>query len=201
MKAKVLFSLALVVGFVILGAGAASAQITSDVLKVNYFSNNDIVNAPFAKVRIDNPGTFGAQNLCAMIYVFDQDQQLSECCGCLETPDGLRTLSVFRDLNYNALTAHTPINGVIKIISAEPGTGVGQCDPTSNVVPKPTLRAWGTHIQDVMGTGDYTVYPTTETEFEDAQLSTAELTNLQVQCALTNQLGSGQGVCSCGTGD
>jgi len=44
-------------------------------------------------VRSTNPGlTYG--NLCAMIYVFDNDQQLTECCGCVETHNGLRTLSV-----------------------------------------------------------------------------------------------------------
>ena len=53
------------------GLGVASAQ---DVFKINYFSNN-AAPAPDATVRIDNPGlTYG--NLCAMIYVFDADQQL-----------------------------------------------------------------------------------------------------------------------------
>jgi hypothetical protein len=63
-----------------LGSGVAIAQ---DVYKVNYFSNN-AGTAPDATVRMDNPGlTYG--NLCAMVYVFDADQQLSECCGCVET--------------------------------------------------------------------------------------------------------------------
>src|SRR5580658_10716662 len=93
-------SVALVIaGLITVGAGIASAQ---DVFKVNYFSNN-AAPAPDATVRIDNPGlTYG--NLCAMIYVFDADQQLSECCGCLERHNGLRTLSVHSDLTSNPLT-------------------------------------------------------------------------------------------------
>ena len=70
-----ILAIALVVS---LGTTVALAQ---DVYRLNYFSNN-AAPAPDATVRIDNPGlTYG--NLCAMIYVFDQDQQLTECCGCV----------------------------------------------------------------------------------------------------------------------
>jgi len=95
------------VGLVIASACAASAQ---DVYKVNYFSNNvgflpgtvtpAVALPPDGTVRISNPGlTYG--NLCAMIYVFDADQQLSECCGCIETHNGLRTLSIRTNLTSN----------------------------------------------------------------------------------------------------
>ena len=172
------------------GLGVASAQ---DVFKVNYFSNN-AAPAPDATVRIDNPGlTYG--NLCAMIYVFDADQQMSECCGCVETHNGLRTLSVRSNLTSNPLTGVVSRNGVIKIVSA--AVNNSPCDPTSNVTPKANLRAWGTHIQNAVGTA----YPITETEFSDSTLGATELANLQAQCAFINILGSGQGACSCGTGD
>jgi len=172
------------------GVGVASAQ---DVFKINYFSNN-AAPAPDATVRIDNPGlTYG--NLCAMIYVFDADQQLSECCGCVETHNGLRTLSVRRDLTSNPLTGRVSTNGVIKIVSA--AINNSPCDPTSNVTPTANLRAWGTHIQNPVGAA----FPITETEFSDSTLGATELANLQAQCAFINILGSGQGVCSCGTGD
>jgi len=175
---------------VTLGTGAAMAQ---DVFKVNYFSNN-AAPAPDATVRIDNPGlTYG--NLCAMVYVFDADQQLSECCGCVETHNGLRTLSVRSNLTSNPLTGVVSRNGVIKIVSA--AVNNSPCDPTSNVTPKANLRAWVTHIQNPVGTA----YPITETESSDSTLGATELANLQAQCAFINILGSGQGVCSCGTGD
>jgi hypothetical protein len=185
-------SVALVIaGLVTIGAGIASAQ---DVYKLNYFSNNGVGTAPTATVRIDNPGlTYG--NLCAMVYVFDADQQLTECCGCVETHNGLRTLSVRSDLTSNPLTGVLSTNGVIKIVSA--AVNNSPCDPTSNVSPKANIRAWTTHIQNAVGAS----WPITETEFSDSTLGATELANLQAQCAFVNILGSGHGICSCGTGD
>jgi hypothetical protein len=188
----------LVVSLVILGLCAlgvsASAQ---DVFKVNYFANN-VSGAPDQTVRIDNPGTDGTANLCAMIYVFQDDQQLTECCGCITTANGLRTLSVGKDLTNNPLTGIStkPVDGVIKIVSA--AVNDSPCDPTSNVSPIATLRAWGSHNQNKVGTA----YPVTETEFTDASLSAEELGfNLEEQCSFVQRLGSGKGVCSCGSGD
>ena len=187
---KTLLVAVAIVGIAIIGAGAASAQ---DVYKVNYFSNN-AAPAPDATVRIDNPGlTYG--NLCAMVYVFDADQQLTECCGCVETHNGLRTLSVRSNLTSNPLTGVVSRNGVIKVVSA--AVNNSPCDPTSNVTPKANLRVWVTHIQNAVGTA----WPITETESSDSTLGATELANLQAQCAFINILGSGQGICSCGTGD
>jgi hypothetical protein len=180
------------VAVLVLGLGS-SVAIAQDVYKVNYFSNN-AAPAPDATVRIDNPGlTYG--NLCAMIYVFDADQQLSECCGCVETHNGLRTLSVRSNLTSNPLTGVVSRNGVIKVVSA--AVNDSPCDPTSNVSPKANLRVWVTHIQNAVGTA----FPITETESSDSTLGATELANLQAQCAFVNILGSGQGICSCGTGD
>jgi len=182
----------LVVALLVLGIGSGIAM-AQDVYKLNYFSNN-FAGAPDGTVRIDNPGlTYG--NLCAMIYVFDADQQMSECCGCVETHNGLRTLSVRNDLTSNPLTGRVSTNGVIKVVSA--AVNNSPCDPTSNVSPKANLRAWGTHIQNPVGAA----FPITETEFSDSTLGATELANLQAQCAFVNILGSGQGICSCGTGD
>ncbi len=177
-------------GLTALAAGVASAQ---DVYKVNYFSNNTVAGAPDATVRIDNPGlTYG--NLCAMIYVFAADQQMAECCGCMQSHNNLTTYSVEANLASPAKTLtgeYTP-SGVIKIVSAAPVGGV--CDPTTGVTPKANLRAWATHIQNKVGTA----FPITETEFSDSTLGATELANLQAQCAFVNILGSGFGICSCG---
>jgi hypothetical protein len=182
----------LVVALLVLGLGSGIAM-AQDVFKVNYFSNN-AAPAPDATVRIDNPGlTYG--NLCAMIYVFDADQQLTECCGCVETHNGLRTLSVKRDLTSNPLTGVLSNNGVIKVVSA--AVNNSPCDPTANVKPTANLRVWVTHIQNAVGTA----FPITETESSDSTLGATELANLQAQCAFVNILGSGHGICSCGTGD
>jgi len=191
-KTLYVLSLALViVGLVTFGAGVAYAQ--TDVYSVNYFANNAGA-APDATVRIDNPGlTYG--NVCAMIYVFDSDQQLTECCGCVETHNGLRTISVRRNLTSNPLTGVVSNNGVIKVVSA--AVNNSPCDPSSNVHPVANLRTWVTHIQNPVGAA----YPITETESSASALGGTELANLQAQCAFIGILGSGHGICSCGTGD
>lgn len=174
-----------------IAAGAASAQ---DVYKVNYFSNNTVAGAPDATVRIDNPGlTYG--NLCAMIYVFAADQQLAECCGCLQSHNNLNTYSVSTNLASpgRTLTGEYTPSGVIKIVSALPSGGI--CDPTSAYKPTANLRAWATHVQNKVGTA----FPITETEFSDSTLGATELANLQAQCSFAQLLGSGYGVCSCAT--
>jgi hypothetical protein len=191
MKRHMLTISLVILGLCVLGL-SASAQ---DVFKINYFANN-VSGAPDQTVRIDNPGTYNTANLCAMIYVFDNDQQLSECCGCLVTANGLRTLSVKSNLTNNPLTGVVSNNGVIKIVSARLNNS--PCDPTSNVYPQPSVRAWGSHNQNKVGTA----YPVTETEFSDATLSGEELSfNLEEQCSFAQRLGSGHAICSCGTGD
>jgi hypothetical protein len=204
MKRQSLAIALIVLGICTLGVISSSAQ---DVFTVNYFANNNVSGAPDATVRVTNPGTHfllvpgptaddeATGNLCAMVYVFDNDQQMDECCGCFTTPDGLRTFSVKKDLTSNPLVGTVVNNGDIKIVSAEVNNS--PCDPTSNVFPAPALRAWATHIQNKVGTA----YPITETAFSDATLSAGELSSLQADCYFINRLGSGHGICSCGTGD
>src|SRR5271157_1838807 len=113
-KTLPILCVALVVAFVVTVSGVASAQ---DYFRVNYFANANTAGAPDATVRLDNPGlTYG--NLCAMIYVFDRDEQLTECCGCVESHNDLRTLSVNGDLTSNPLTGRKSTTGVIKVVSA-----------------------------------------------------------------------------------
>jgi hypothetical protein len=90
-------------------AGSALAATTppADTLKVDYFSNANTSGAPDATVRLTNPGT-AAGNMCASMFVFDENQELTECCSCLLTPDGLRTLSVNVDLNEPSTDRRDP---------------------------------------------------------------------------------------------
>jgi len=191
MKLSIRFTLALasvVVGLMAPGAQVASAQ---DVYKVNYFSNNTGA-APDATVRIDNPGlTYG--NLCAMIYVFAADQQMAECCGCVQSHNNLNTYSVYNNLAspFLTLTAAAVPSGVIKIVSAP---YPGYCDPANTYTPVANLRAWATHVQYRGGSS----YSITETEFSDSKLGATELASLQAQCGFIGILGSGFGICSCG---
>jgi len=175
----------------------ASAQGTADVYWVNYYSNR----APRAiydqTVRIINPGEQGTPlssshgTVCADIYVFDANQEMTECCACKITANGLLILSVNNDLTNNPLQGFPPApDGVIKLVS----DNRANCDPTSPV-PTPDLRAWGTHLQNPGGS-----LVTTEDEFLGATLQADELSFLGQACSFVLFLGSGKGSCSCGNG-
>ena len=180
-----------------LAFSAMSTAAGAQVFQVNYYANANTAGVSAdATVRITNPGTNGAPSpsgdLCALIYVFSADQQLAECCGCKVTPNGLRTISVRNDLTSNPLTPVTLNTGAIKIVSSNPPPGL--CDPTSPA-PTPALIAWATHVQTPTSSSTGVV---TETAFEDATLSAAELGVLTEKCTDIGDNGSGHGVCSCG---
>ncbi len=172
----------------LLFAAAAWAQAPTpptDTLKVDYFSNANTASAPDGTVRITNPGTSGG-NLCADIYVFDANEEMSECCSCMVTPDGLLTLSVNTDLTGNPLTGVVLTTGVIKVVSAAPRSGT--CPLPTSIAPVPALRSWTTHIQD-------STYAITEGVSPDATFSSGEQTALQSGCSSIKRVGSGKGIC------
>jgi hypothetical protein len=190
-------SLSLAVAVVGLAA-TLSAQTSPypDTFKVNYFSNANCGGVPDGTVQITNVGTqIGSKtspggNLCALIYVFEPDQEMAECCGCKITPDGLLTLSIDNNLLANTLTDVTVSSGVIKIVSSYASAGV--CDPTKPA-PATGVKAWATHIQGFFYGSEFQ----TETEFSDSNLSTGELNRLQNECKGISLVGSGAGVCKC----
>lgn len=198
---------AITVTCLVLAVGTGWAQSRADTFQVNYFSNANNTRGVDQTVRVINPGadapSFPPSNLCAMIYVFDNRQELKECCGCLISTDGLAELSLNKNLTSNPFDGIKPSNGDIKIISAAPNDNFGgvPCDPTGggigstgqyalNLAPTPDLRAWGTHYQS-----DGNV---TEDEFQNATLSTGELNSLQEECFGIANVGSGYGICGQG---
>lgn len=189
---KILFAMlvtALLMGISLQIAGAQSVPSTGDdsYYFVTYFSNN-VAGAPDATVRIINDGDFtnngpSSITLTAGIYVFDDSEELTECCYCDVTPDGLLSESVRTQLTANPLTGKVPTRGVIKVVSYW---------STDNVyLLEPGLRAWATHIQSA-GKNAYAV---TETKFADANLTGHEETLLQNLCSYDALL-SGQ-PCTC----
>lgn len=174
-------------------AGSAFAATTppADTLKVDYFANANTAGAPDGTVRITNPGTAGT-GLCAAIYVFDVYQEMTECCSCYVSPDGLRTLSVDTDLTSNPLTGKTLNTGVVKIVSTKANGTL--CPNPQSLTPTAALRAWSTHIQN-------SNFAVTEDASQDATFSAWEQGSLQRGCSAINIDGSGSGICSCGTGD
>jgi hypothetical protein len=185
-------------------ARAQDAPATSDVYTVDYYSNAHMTGAEDATVRVINPGTTSASataaaDLCALIYVFDANQELSECCGCFVSANALMTLSVNNNLTSNPLLGTLLHTGVIKIVSSAFPAVTKVCDPTK-ITLTPTLRAWATHIQNRVGTGTPANFPETEGESQAAILGTGEGADLAEDCTVAMELGSGQGVCTCPPG-
>lgn len=175
-----------------ISVGSAFAQAPpADTLKVDYFANANTAGAPDGTFRIDNPGTSGG-GLCAAIFVFDVYQEMTECCSCYVSPDGLRTLSVDTDLTSNPLTGKILTAGLVKIVSTK-STGT-TCPSPTTLTPTAAVRSWATHIQN-------STYTITETASQDATFSTWEQGSLQRDCRAIHTDGSGSGICSCGTGD
>jgi len=176
-----LVSLGVLAGLVLTGSGTAWAQ-TDDVYWVAYYSGgaqNSRTPPPVnGAIQIVNPGVNG--DICTDIYVFDQFEELKECCTCFVSADGLLSLTIF-DVTNNPFTGKFSTTGVIKLLS-DPS-----CSPT-NPQPAPEIRAWINNLNN--GT-------VTESEFEPATLSGQELSNLGVQCtAVKNR--SGAGICGNG---
>jgi hypothetical protein len=171
-------------------AGLAPAQ---SAYRVDYFSYAHSAGAPDATLRLDNDGAALSVNLCADIFVFDSNEELSECCGCLETPDGLRTLSVNSDLTASPLTGVILTNGLIKIVAAAPTNDTCPIPSTITTVANAEIQAWATHLQN----GGSTL---TETASQASNLTINEKTRLAEQCGAIRETSSGSGICSCGTG-
>ena len=155
-----------------IASGNAVAQNVGDnsVYFTTYYSNANTSSAPDATVRIINDGDTGG-NLWAAFYVFDDSEELTECCACVITPDGLLSESVNKNLTANPLTGRITTRGVIKVVSSASG------DDT-NLKPTAGLREWATHVQKTTSSG----YAVTETLAADSNLAAGEQTLLQELC-------------------
>jgi hypothetical protein len=193
MKKVVCMILSILAIALVLGVASATAVAQdSSTYAVTYYSNANTAGAPDATVRVINDGNTGG-SLCAAFYVFDDSQEMQECCSCPVTADGLIAESVNRYLLSNSLTSFVNVRGVIKVVSTNAPSG--SCDPTKGS-PTAGIRGWATHIQ--RATSGYAI---TETELHDANLGSAELAGLQQFCSFEIVLGSGRGTCTCGQED
>jgi len=176
--------------------GNAFAQDNS-VFFTTYYSNAHTTYAPDATVRIVNDGNTDG-TLYADIYVFDDSQELQECCGCAVSKDGLLSESVDNNLTANSLTTKVNKRGVIEIFSDANAYGWDNNYSTA-VKATPGLRVSATRVQS-LGGGAYAL---TETNANDANLGSVEKALLPEVCGWIvgtegeAGLGSGQGVCSC----
>jgi trimeric autotransporter adhesin len=172
-------------------SGSATLTVEPQLL-VTYFShaNNSATNLD-ATVYVTNVGMTNS-SLCAMVYVFDTQQEMTECCACSASPDDLRTLSINHDLTNEPATGTVPSAGVIEIVSA--GISNQICNASSSS-PGGELSAWSTHIQ-VIGTSTFAL---TETPFEVVPLTATHASLLQSQCGFL--MTETRGICTCGAGD
>ena len=210
---KIGYLLFLILAITLMFGGSALAQGDNSYYFVTYYSNANTSGAPDATLRIVYDGDLATTetegvpntNIWADIYVFDDSEELQDCCACEISPDGLLSESVNKQLVNNAVsvTGRAEINrGVIKVVGDPTG------DPTSIYVkdPAPGLRGTMTHVQStsttVSNTSPYSStgkapFYVTEAPLADSNLSPAESEALSESCSLAITLGSGFGVCSC----
>jgi hypothetical protein len=169
--------------------------------------------------------------LCAMIYVFDDNEEMQTCCGCPVSSNGLRTLSTLNDLTLRFGVAKGNLNaGVIEVLSSQlnfdpgeppfpplpPGTNgndAGACSPTGSFGDPIFQRG-----DDVELTAGIHAHITHAERQQPGNLpgkkaasgvSVSELEDadpddaelLEENCEALISNGSGTGVCSCGVGD
>ena len=136
-----LLALAVMLGGTALAQGDLSSYFTT------YYSANQ-ANAPDAALRIINDGVNG--NMWAAIYVFDDSEELTQCCACEITPDGLLSESVKLNLTANPIRGIVNSRGVIKVIGsvAPPGPPPNGFPPVVGAINATDgLHVWMTHIQ------------------------------------------------------
>jgi hypothetical protein len=168
-------------------AGLAQAQTSP--YRVDYYANASLSGAPDATLRLDNDGSAADANLCADIFVFNANEEISECCSCLETPDDLLTLNVNVNLLSNPANGVATSSGVIKVVAAATTGGLCPVPTHITTVSGGEIQGWGTHVQN-NGT-------LTETNSQVSNLSSAEESKLAKLCGAIVAVDSGTGICNC----
>jgi hypothetical protein len=169
-----------------------------------------------ALVRLVNVGNFEVTTnldpgaLCANFYVFDDDQQLQECCSCLITADGVTTTSTINNLTSNPAFHNAVMSlGAVKVVGSA-GASPTYCKntpPTAGFLTAASLaeglKGWMNHAETIASNLPPSfafVTSTSVEEFKDAELDSGELTELVSNCNHLIEQGSGAGICSCGQG-
>ena len=151
-----------------------------------------------ALLHIVNAGNFEAPrgDLGVGIFVFNDVQEMQECCVCGLTPNSLLTISVINDLTSNPLiSAESTEAGVIKIL------GLGATGFFAE-----GLHAWINHTESMASNQAGFKPPfgfvasTSVEEFAHSALDRREADSLPNQCIFIEQHGSGHGICTCGFG-
>jgi hypothetical protein len=150
---------------------------------------------------------------CAMIYVFDDDQEMAECCGCPITPNELQTYSVESNLTANwGLPVDDNGSGIIVVVGSSfnvtacnvrntscgsdgsPGLSPG-CDPTAAPVTAGDTALDGsiTHNQKIGTTSGLTEIPL----FNNGAGDATNNAYLVSECSSLIANSSTKGSCTC----
>jgi len=220
--ALVVFS-AIAFGQPVAGFGPAGATINAavpDAYQINYLPAQVGGGIAGGYIDISNAGELGADSfgplsgttgrICANVYVFTADEQESECCSCLVTPNALVHLSA-SDLIGNPGNGVTPTLGiVVKLLATIPGAtaaapGVNtqaaftgsSCNAAFSFTAAnlaPGMVAWATKFHTNSTTTPASV-SLTETQFSNELLSQGELSKLTNLCQFLAGNQSGAGLC------
>ena len=161
-------------------------------------------------------GISPANNRCANIYIFDDDQELQECCSCPLSPNGLRTISVINDLTSNPQFTSPLGVGVIAIITSTIGAplnctsgGDGVAGTAGSLTVADLifgLEASASHAESIASNNPNFTPPfgfvtsTSVKDFRDATLEAEEFNELTSICLNVELHASGRGICQCGIG-
>ncbi len=205
-------------------ANAAAASGDPGSVLYGYFDTNE----PPSENGTGNGGSAvrlintTAQDMCALIYIFDKDEELNACCGCPLTANELVTLG--NDTRFLPREAGADLDsGVIAIVGAtalapcttngsasngstfNPSCNAG-CDPTIPFTPgvlvqsTPSGQGLQGNIIHSFRIGNVASL-TEDSLFDDSPGDSTNIAqDLQAQCKNIVQHGSGFGVCSCPTG-
>jgi hypothetical protein len=201
--------------------GPGQSGGTGDALLriVNDGSGAVVVYSPMSP--ISQPAIPASRDVCANIYVFNDVQELQECCSCPLTPNSLLTFSVINDLTSNPLNQQESLSaGVIKIVGSVPADSA-HCSNQPGFVTAATfdttkefsssLHAWINHTE-TMASNQAAFNPpygfvtsTSVASLDPANLVEPEHGELLDGCAAINAADhtgtQSIGICKCGLGD
>ena len=168
-------------------------------------------------VRVVDVGNYEASpttgDLCINFYVFDDDQEMQECCSCPTTADEVNTFSIINELTSNPQFASPLGVGVIKMVGSSGNDalkctsgGNGTLGTAGTLVASDLadgLTAWNNH-SETMASNNPTFKPpfgfvtsTSVAHFAQSPLDNTELTNLTSVCQNIELHASGRGICLC----
>ncbi len=217
------------------GSGAVTGSLPGEVLWGYYQTWESEYGSGDSILRLINPNGAANGNLagakpqtvCAMIYVFDEVQEMGECCGCPLTSAQLATFSADRNLtsNWAVSGATEPLSdpgayGSLAIVAAAQNVAVsfapglsngkgcantdlacnGGCDPTN--IPGYSVTTASNLLGSVthsQGIGRSEGEITEVALSDDAGGDPTNLTYLQTQCGALVGNGTGGGICNCPT--